>query len=50
MQTGSVGTKLLALKFLETYVLLFTDDTNDSEKFISEGITATFIFGRLKMS
>ncbi|CAL8997639.1 unnamed protein product [Prunus brigantina] len=32
LEPGSVGTKLLALKFLETYVLLFTSDANGSEK------------------
>ncbi|GLT60543.1 hypothetical protein SLA2020_333050 [Shorea laevis] len=31
LEPGLVGTKLLALKFLETYVLLFTSDTIDSE-------------------
>ncbi|KAM5575185.1 hypothetical protein ABKV19_014231 [Rosa sericea] len=36
VQPGSAGTKLLAFKFLETYVLLFTSDTNDSEKPIAE--------------
>ncbi|XP_031276645.1 uncharacterized protein LOC116135075 isoform X2 [Pistacia vera] len=37
LEPGFVGTKLLALKFLEIYVLLFTSDTNDSEKFTTEG-------------
>ncbi|OMO57473.1 Armadillo-type [Corchorus olitorius] len=32
LEPGPVGTKLLALKFLETYVLLFTPDNVDSEK------------------
>ncbi|GKV19954.1 hypothetical protein SLEP1_g30145 [Rubroshorea leprosula] len=31
LEPGLVGTKLPALKFLETYVLLFTSDTIDSE-------------------
>ncbi|XP_022768556.1 symplekin-like isoform X13 [Durio zibethinus] len=34
LEPGPVGTKLLALKFLETYVLLFTADNVDSEKFV----------------
>lgn len=38
-EAGSVGTKLLALKFLETYVLLFTSGTGDTEKPASEAIT-----------
>lgn len=38
LQPGSVGTKMLALKFLETYVLLFTSDINDSERPVAEGI------------
>uniref|UniRef100_A0A251IQD5 Symplekin n=1 Tax=Manihot esculenta TaxID=3983 RepID=A0A251IQD5_MANES len=37
MEPGSVGTRLLSLKFLETCVLLFTDDTNDSDKVVAEG-------------
>ncbi|KAL4029594.1 hypothetical protein IC575_007814 [Cucumis melo] len=37
LEPGSVGKRLLALKFLETYVLLFTSDTNDPQKAISEG-------------
>ncbi|KAF2323897.1 hypothetical protein GH714_003802 [Hevea brasiliensis] len=37
MEPGYVGTKLLSLKFLETYILLFTDDTNDSDKLVAEG-------------
>ncbi|XP_038715711.1 uncharacterized protein LOC120009269 isoform X2 [Tripterygium wilfordii] len=32
LQPGSAGTKLLALKFLETYILIFAIDTTDSEK------------------
>ncbi|TXG52605.1 hypothetical protein EZV62_021774 [Acer yangbiense] len=42
LEPGFVGTKLLALKFLETYVLLFTSDKNDSEKFTSEGSRRAF--------
>ncbi|XVF36517.1 hypothetical protein REPUB_Repub19eG0064800 [Reevesia pubescens] len=34
LEPAPVGTKLLALKFLETYVLLFTPDNVDSEKFV----------------
>ncbi|XP_022140519.1 uncharacterized protein LOC111010308 isoform X2 [Momordica charantia] len=37
IEPGSVGKRLLALKFLETYVLLFTSDTNDPQKPVSEG-------------
>ncbi|XP_028109047.1 uncharacterized protein LOC114307827 isoform X2 [Camellia sinensis] len=37
-EAGSVGTKLLALKFLETYVLLFTSGTGDTEKPASEAV------------
>ncbi|KAA8528405.1 hypothetical protein F0562_035760 [Nyssa sinensis] len=39
LEAGSVGTKLLAMKFLETCVLLFTYGSSDSEKSITEGIT-----------
>ncbi|XP_044474589.1 symplekin isoform X3 [Mangifera indica] len=39
LEPGFVGTKLLALKFLEIYVLLFTSDANDSEKFTTEAAT-----------
>ncbi|XP_050378801.1 uncharacterized protein LOC126796082 [Argentina anserina] len=42
VQPGSAGTKLLALKFLETHVLLFTSDTDDSEKPIAEGYRRGF--------
>ncbi|KAI9200581.1 hypothetical protein LWI28_010098 [Acer negundo] len=42
LEPGFVGTKLLALKFLETYVLLFTSDKNDSEKFTTEGSGRAF--------
>lgn len=35
-EVGPIGTKLLALKFLETYILLFTPDTNDSEKYAAQ--------------
>ncbi|XP_034199379.1 uncharacterized protein LOC117614614 isoform X5 [Prunus dulcis] len=41
LEPGSVGTKLLALKFLETYVLLFTSDANGSEKPVVEDTTAS---------
>ncbi|KAM0972071.1 hypothetical protein PS2_019560 [Malus domestica] len=36
VEPGSVGTKLLALKFLETYILLFTSEGNDSGKPVIE--------------
>ncbi|XP_016458952.1 uncharacterized protein LOC107782573 isoform X2 [Nicotiana tabacum] len=35
-EAGPIVTKLLALKFLETYILLFTPDTNDSEKYAAQ--------------
>lgn len=35
LQAGPIGTKLLALKFLETYILLFT--SSDSEKSGAQG-------------
>ncbi|KOM41826.1 hypothetical protein LR48_Vigan04g202400 [Vigna angularis] len=34
---GSVGIKLLALKFLEMFVLLFASDISDSEKLATKG-------------
>ncbi|XVF39705.1 hypothetical protein PTKIN_Ptkin01aG0054500 [Pterospermum kingtungense] len=34
LEPGPVGIKLLALKFLEMYVLLFTPDNVESEKFV----------------
>ncbi|KAL5559889.1 hypothetical protein UlMin_036100 [Ulmus minor] len=37
LEPGSVGTKLLALKFLETFVLLFTTDNGDTESPAAEG-------------
>uniref|UniRef100_A0A5B6YMW5 Symplekin n=2 Tax=Davidia involucrata TaxID=16924 RepID=A0A5B6YMW5_DAVIN len=39
LEAGSVGTKLLAMKFLETCVLLFTYSSSDSEKYTTEAIT-----------
>ncbi|OVA07329.1 HEAT [Macleaya cordata] len=36
LESGPVGTKLLAIKFLEMYVLLFTSDANDSETSVKE--------------
>ncbi|KAF3447440.1 hypothetical protein FNV43_RR12626 [Rhamnella rubrinervis] len=42
LEPGSVGTKMLALKFLETYVLLFTSDINDSERPVAEGSRRVF--------
>ncbi|CAL0305619.1 unnamed protein product [Lupinus luteus] len=38
LEPGSVGIKLLALKFLETFALLFTSDISDPEKSITEGV------------
>jgi len=40
LKGGSVGIKLLALKFLEIFVLLFTSDISDSEKSATEGIAS----------
>lgn len=37
LQAGSVGPKLLAIKFLETFVLQFTLDSNDFETCNPEG-------------
>ncbi|KAF7817075.1 Symplekin isoform A [Senna tora] len=42
LEPGPVGTKLLALKFLETVVLLFSFDFSDPEKSVSEGGRKTF--------
>ncbi|KAK9983111.1 hypothetical protein SO802_032636 [Lithocarpus litseifolius] len=42
LEPGSVGTKLLALKFLETYVLLFTSDTDDVENPVTEASRQAF--------
>ncbi|WCJ35644.1 HEAT repeat-containing protein [Euphorbia peplus] len=42
VEPGSVGTKLLSLKFLETYVLVFTSDTNEYDKLASEGSRRLF--------
>ncbi|GMI64901.1 hypothetical protein like AT1G27595 [Hibiscus trionum] len=43
LQPGPIGIKLLALKFLETYVLLFTPDNVYSEKFeATRGSRRTF--------
>ncbi|CAJ1973959.1 unnamed protein product [Sphenostylis stenocarpa] len=37
LQPVSAGIKLLALKFLETFVSLFTSDTSDTEKLATKG-------------
>ncbi|KAI4316049.1 hypothetical protein L6164_024067 [Bauhinia variegata] len=42
LEPGSFGTKLLALKFLETFVLLFTSDVSDPEKSVTEGSRQAF--------
>ncbi|XP_073225288.1 uncharacterized protein [Cicer arietinum] len=39
MEGGSSGIKLLALKFLEVFVLLFTSDIHDPEKSSNEGVS-----------
>uniref|UniRef100_A0A0R0K631 Symplekin n=1 Tax=Glycine max TaxID=3847 RepID=A0A0R0K631_SOYBN len=38
VEPASVGIKLLALKFLETFVLLFSSDIGDTEKLATKGI------------
>ncbi|KAK7410423.1 hypothetical protein VNO78_01196 [Psophocarpus tetragonolobus] len=38
LEPGSVGIRLLALKFLETFVLLFTSDNSDTEKLAAKGV------------
>lgn len=38
LRPGSIGTRLLGMKFLETFVLLFTSDSNNSEKTLLEGL------------
>ncbi|KAF9687403.1 hypothetical protein SADUNF_Sadunf02G0089900 [Salix dunnii] len=40
LEPGPVGIKLLALKFLETYILLFTTETNDSDRLVAEEVIA----------
>ncbi|XP_050265795.1 uncharacterized protein LOC126709553 isoform X2 [Quercus robur] len=42
LEPGSVETRLLALKFLETYVLLFTSDTDDFENPVTEASRQAF--------
>ncbi|KAJ4963395.1 hypothetical protein NE237_023334 [Protea cynaroides] len=42
LKPGSVGIKLLAMKFLETYILLCTPDAYDPETSIKEGKGRTF--------
>lgn len=37
LENRSIGTKLVAIKFLQNYVLLFTPDNNESEKMAAEG-------------
>lgn len=38
-EAGSIRTKLLAIKFLETYILLFTSDTDDPGKSNLQAVT-----------
>ncbi|KAJ7958867.1 Symplekin [Quillaja saponaria] len=42
LEPGSVGVKLLALKFLETFVLLFTSDTDTEKPLAEAGIKRSF--------
>ncbi|KAJ6709606.1 SYMPLEKIN-RELATED [Salix koriyanagi] len=44
LEPGPVGIKLLALKFLETYILLFTTETNDSDRLVAEGSGSRQLF------
>ncbi|KAG2297743.1 hypothetical protein Bca52824_044412 [Brassica carinata] len=42
LEPGSVGMKVLALKFMETFILLFTPDASDPENFSNEGTRQMF--------
>ncbi|XP_048606822.1 uncharacterized protein LOC106384532 isoform X5 [Brassica napus] len=42
LEPGSVGVKVLALKFMETFILLFTPDASDPENFSNEGSRQMF--------
>ncbi|KAK6940297.1 Symplekin C-terminal [Dillenia turbinata] len=42
LEPGPVGARVLAMKFLETFVLLFSADANDFEKSIAEGSGRAF--------
>lgn len=42
LEPGPVGIKLPALKFLETYILLFTTETTDSDRLVAEGSRRLF--------
>ncbi|XP_011016956.1 PREDICTED: uncharacterized protein LOC105120456 isoform X2 [Populus euphratica] len=42
LEPGPIGIKLLALKFLETYILLFTTETTDSDRLVAEGSRRLF--------
>ncbi|KAK4274216.1 hypothetical protein QN277_017476 [Acacia crassicarpa] len=50
LEPGSVGTKLLALKFLETLVLLFSSDISYPEKSLLEGGRKVFNISWLEVS
>ncbi|KAM6544172.1 hypothetical protein CsatB_008619 [Cannabis sativa] len=47
LEPGCVATKLLALKFLETYVLLFTSDSSETEAPVAEGSRRPFNISQL---
>ncbi|CAK7347323.1 unnamed protein product [Dovyalis caffra] len=52
LEPGPVRTKLLALKFLETYILLFTTETNDSDRLVAEAVPsdlALFTIGNRRL-
>ncbi|XP_010460512.2 PREDICTED: uncharacterized protein LOC104741363 [Camelina sativa] len=42
LEPGCVGVKILSLKFMETFILLFTPDASDPEKVSSEGSRQMF--------
>ncbi|XP_054788592.1 uncharacterized protein LOC129294336 isoform X2 [Prosopis cineraria] len=50
LEPGSVGTKLLALKFLETLVLLFSSDVSYPDKSLLEGGRKVFNISWLEVS
>ncbi|XP_020105683.1 uncharacterized protein LOC109722179 isoform X2 [Ananas comosus] len=50
MEPGSIATKLLALKFLETCVIYFTPQANDEELTLTEGNGRRFTISQLTRS
>lgn len=47
LQAGPIGPKLLAMKFIETYVLCFTLDSNEFETCNPEGKSTLIIWKAL---